>query len=616
MTAAYAFLAALAATPLVRLLARRYGLVARPKADRWHRRPTALLGGVAVFAATLPAILAYGQPPAPFPALGVAAVAVFFVGLADDLVALRPVTKLSLLIAAASVAVWGGVSLGWTDWAAVDSLLTIFWLIGITNAFNLIDNMDGACAGVGTIAAAAVAAISLFTPAAAAGVGVAWASGLGGALLGFLVFNFHPASIFLGDSGSLFIGFLLAGIGCVASDAVGSARYWLGAAPVLVLAVPIFDTTLVTFARKLSGRPASVGGTDHTAHRLVRLGFSETRAVLVLYALSALSGIAAVALVAGSSGFDLLAVGLALALALLAMALLGVRVYGGEDFSLVVKGRLRSLIIDFLARFHTFEVLLDLVLVAAAYYVSYTLRFESSTLAFFFPTFVKTLPIVIASHILSLLVTGAYGRLWRYFSVTDLVSLAKGVALGSGLSILLLVYLYRFENLSRGVLLINAVLLTTLLVLSRAVFRILPALGGGELTSLPRALVYGAGDAGEMLVRELSGNVQYGYQVVGFIDDDPWKAGKRVRGVTILGGREVFEKMLSEAPPEAVILSTGRIDAETIEAVSDACTRAGVPLFRFSYALSEVRDPRVARVRQAQGPDAAGAPRHTPGELT
>ncbi len=577
----------LAATPLVRLAALRRGFVARPTGDRWHRRPTALLGGVAVFLATVAAALAGGWPAAPFPAIGAGAALVFFVGLADDVLSLRPVTKLAWQIAAASLAVWGGASLGWTESLTLDALLTIFWLIGVTNAFNLIDNMDGACAGVGAIAAASVAAIALLGPGGPM-AGGAWAAALAGALAGFLVFNFHPAKIFLGDSGSLFIGFLLAGLTSGVAVAARPSRLSLVALGVLVLAVPIFDTTLVTVARRLSGRRASVGGTDHTAHRLVRLGFSETRAVVVLYVLTSLAGAAAVALASGSAAWELLAGVLVLTLGLLALVLLGVRVYGGQDYSVVLGGPVRQQLAGFLLRHHVFEVLLDVALIAAAYYVSYRLRFEAARWPVFFPTFLRSLPIVIASQVLALLVAGAYGRIWRYFGLTDLVSLAKGVALGSGVSILLLVYLYRFQNLSRGVLLIDAVLLFTLLALSRTAFRVLPRIAGGEDSSLRHAVGYGAGDAGEMLVRELENNRRYGYRLVAFVDDDVKKTGRRVRGVPVVGPSSGLPEVIERSGAGAVIVSSGRIDGDRLRDAASACRQAGITLLGFRLALEEL----------------------------
>ena len=576
----------LAITPLVRALARRLGFIAPPKKDRWHRQPTALLGGIAVFLATAAGAAWWWPLPAPLVVLALASIGVFVTGLVDDVVTLRPATKLALQIAAASAAVWGGVRLEWTGSLTADTLLSIFWFIGVTNALNLVDNMDGACAGVGAIAAGVVAAIGLIAPSGVEPHSM-WAAALCGALVGFLFYNFHPASIFLGDSGSLFIGFLLAGVTAAAEGAARGTGFPLVALPVLVLAVPIFDTTLVTVARKLSGRSASQGGTDHTAHRLVRLGFTEPRAVVFLYAVSMMSGVAALALVQGSSGWEILVIGLSVGLTLLAVALLAVRVYG-NDFFVLVEGRYRAGLVDFLLRHHIFELQLDLVLIAGAYYTANRLRFGAGQWALFFPGFLQSLPVVIACHIVCLLAVGVYGRVWRYFGITDLVPLVKGVGLGSLLSVLLLVYLYRLENVSRGALVTHAVLLTMLLAGSRLFFRLLPEMGGGAAGRAQSALVYGAGDAGELLVRELGNNRQYGFRLVGFIDDDPRKAGKRVRGLPVLGGKAALRAILDSGGAQAVIVSSDRLTPDTVDVVRAECLAAGVPLLRFRCLLEEL----------------------------
>jgi len=554
-----------------------------------------------VFLATVAGAAWWWSVPTPLLALAAASVGVFFTGLVDDLVTLRPATKLALQIAAASAAVWGGVRLEWTGSLTLDTLISIFWLIGVTNALNLVDNMDGACAGVGAIAAGVVALVGVVSP---SGVGPhsLWAAALCGALAGFLFYNFHPASIFLGDSGSLPIGFLLAGITAAAEGAAHSAGFPLVALPVLVLAVPIFDTTLVTLARKLSGRSASQGGTDHTAHRLVRLGFSEPRAVLFLYAVSVVSGVAALALVQGSSGWEILVVALLLGLALLAMALLAVRVYGGDDFSVVIGGPFRAGIVDFLWRHHIFELLLDLVLIAVAYYTANRLRFDPGRWVLFFPGFLQSLPIVIACHIVCLLSVGAYGRLWKYFGVTDLVPLVKGVGLGSLLSVLLLVYLYRFEDVSRAALAIHAVLLTLLLAGSRLCFRVLPEIGGGAAGPGQAAVIYGAGDGGELLIRELGNNRQYGFRLLGFVDDDTHKAGKRVRGLPVIGGKAALRELLASGGVQAVILSSDRLTRDTVEMTRDECRAAGVPLLRFRCLLEEIAPATTAAVAEIERP--------------
>ena len=281
-------LASVALTPAVRALARRGGIVAKPKSDRWHTRPTAMLGGVAIAIAVLGSLLLLPQTRENVIVMAASA-ALFVVGLADDFLHIKPYQKLigQLLGAAAVVAL--GLILPWTASYVVNVLITLFWLVGITNAVNMLDNMDGLAAGVCAIAAAFLA-INFYAgeqlPQALMLIAFA------GALVGFLVYNRHPASIFMGDCGSMFVGFFLAASVLAAGTGSGRSRSVAAvlAVPVLVLVVPIFDTTLVTLLRKLAGRPASQGGRDHTSHRLVALGLSEKHAVWMLYTFAFAAG--------------------------------------------------------------------------------------------------------------------------------------------------------------------------------------------------------------------------------------------------------------------------------------------------------------------------------------
>jgi len=282
-----AFLVAVALTPLVRAGARRVGLVAHPRADRWHRRPTATVGGIAVFAAFWTG-MAIVQPALvhAWPALWAASL-LFVVGLVDDAVQLPPLPKLAAQVAAAAFVVAHGLRLPWTASPLLDGAVTIVWLVGITNALNLLDNMDGLAGGI-----AAIGAVFL-TVTFALGDELPRAQMtmlLCGAVLGFLVYNVNPASIFMGDCGSMFLGQALAGIALLSQ--FGRSRN-LGSvviAPLVILVIPILDTSLVTITRKLAGRPVSVGGRDHSSHRLVALGHSERRAVIILWVIAALSG--------------------------------------------------------------------------------------------------------------------------------------------------------------------------------------------------------------------------------------------------------------------------------------------------------------------------------------
>src|SRR3954462_9406884 len=246
-----AFAASAALTPVCRELAKRYGFVAKPKADRWHRRPTALFGGVAIAAVTLGLGLTLGVSSPVAPLLLTAAMIAGF-GLVDDLMSLKASTKLIAQVTAASVLLLFGFRLQWVDSMIGDAMLTLFWIVGVTNAFNLLDNMDGLCAGTALVAGAflligmvgdgPVAAPALYLGA------------LLGATAGFLAYNIHPASIFMGDAGSLFLGLNLATLTLLARpNSTGrSGLVSVIVAPVLPLLVPIFDTTLVTALRLLS----------------------------------------------------------------------------------------------------------------------------------------------------------------------------------------------------------------------------------------------------------------------------------------------------------------------------------------------------------------------------
>jgi UDP-GlcNAc:undecaprenyl-phosphate GlcNAc-1-phosphate transferase len=212
----------------------------------------------------------------------------FFVGLIDDILHIKPYQKLIGQFIGVAVIIGFGLVLPWTNSEIFNIAITAFWLIGITNAINLLDNMDGLAAGI-----SAVAAFSLALGFSASGqpVELLLISIFIGALIGFLVYNFNPASIFMGDCGSMFVGFFLAS-SVLLNQVGGRSRGVVSilAVPALILFVPIFDTTFVTVLRKLWGRKASQGGRDHTSHRLVALGLSERAAVLMLYGFALLAG--------------------------------------------------------------------------------------------------------------------------------------------------------------------------------------------------------------------------------------------------------------------------------------------------------------------------------------
>src|SRR5581483_7570039 len=310
--------------------------------------------------------------------------------------------------------------------------------------------------------------------------------------------------IFLGDAGSLFVGFFLGGA-CVAGEYAYSRG--VGAVlvlPVLLVLIPIFDTTFVTVTRLVTGRPVSQGGRDHTSHRLVRLGITERQALAVLYTVSLLSGV--LALLTYRYGvtytFALLAV-LAVGLVVLAVHLSRVEVLrpgaAGAPRAIV------RLAADFPFKRQVATVAIDLVLIVAAYYSAYLLRFEGGFEAHR-AVFLATVGPVIVLQVSALQLFGNYRGLWRYTSLPDLLRLLRGVTAGVAATVLYLVFATRFEGACRAVFVLDWLLLVVLLSGSRVSFRLLGELLRPGREDFRRVLIYGAGDGGELTLRELRKN--------------------------------------------------------------------------------------------------------------
>ena len=287
------FVLTAALVPLIRVVARRMGwLLARPASDRWHRRPVYKVGGLAMCAALVP-LLWSASGDSELTCVLLLASLMFGVGLVDDCRPLHPVIKFGAQLGAASAFLAAGPipSIAGIPW--IDAGLSLCWIVLITNAFNLLDNIDGLSAGIATIASGCALASTLGSSAGAGGLVVGLAA-LAGAATAFLIYNWQPASAFMGDSGSHLLGSFIAGATLLsASQASEPLRQW----PVLVLllAVPIADTSLVIVTRLRAGVSPFIGGRDHISHRLVALGWSERSSVATLYGFAMAGGLVACA---------------------------------------------------------------------------------------------------------------------------------------------------------------------------------------------------------------------------------------------------------------------------------------------------------------------------------
>jgi len=271
--------------PAVRLLAHRFGWISRPRVDRWNAKSIALCGGIGIFLSYLAGIVCFIPRDFRLWSVPLAGCCIFCLGLIDDFIHIKPSSKLIGQIMCAALAIYFDNTFHFFHNELLNILCSFFWIVAISNAFNLLDNMDGLAAGVGIIASAFLTAVFFNEKQISL---ACLALTLCASLIGFLCFNFYPASIFMGDCGSLFIGFMLALLSMKTASLGGAVTAI--AVPTLVLSVPILDMAYVSITRIVRGQSVAVGGKDHTSHCLISLGLSEPRAALTLYVLASVSG--------------------------------------------------------------------------------------------------------------------------------------------------------------------------------------------------------------------------------------------------------------------------------------------------------------------------------------
>lgn len=538
------------------------------------------MGGPAiVLAALLPTVLLAGPVPSRvWLFFGAGAVGMAAVGLADDLAKLRPATKLIAQIACASLPVYAGLEIPRLH-PILSVVASILWIVGITNAMNLLDNMDGLSAGVAAVAAATLAVHGstwgnpMLTAAAAA---------LGGACVGFLLYNFHPASIFMGDTGSLFIGYSLGVLSLIDMKARPLAAMSSLVVPVFVFLVPIFDTTLVTVARLLSGRSPAQGGSDHSSHRLVSLGITERKAVVGLWTLAAAGGAASLALPRLPA---FLFAGLALA-AVLAVyyfgAYLGSLPVYKDDPAAISKARSAGfLLIDTFVAHKTrvVEVAVDALAICTSYLAANLLRWEGTLSDANSALVVRSLAPLLALRLVCFFGVGVYRSLPGSFSITEFLVVARGTALSSLSFVAFLVFSERFHDYSRAVIVLDAFLVVAAVSISRIATRsFAELLDPFREKRGRRVLILGAGQLGEAALRLLKYDRRVHWEVVGFLDDGPDKIGRHLHGKPVHGPLADLARILETKEIQEVVLAISSLDRDREREIRERCEQAGVVL--------------------------------------
>jgi UDP-GlcNAc:undecaprenyl-phosphate GlcNAc-1-phosphate transferase len=447
--------------------------------------------------------------------------------------------------------------------------------VGLTNALNLLDNMDGLTGGIALIAALYLAFLFIQHGDAQHTV---LALALAGAAAGFLLYNFYPASIFMGDAGSLFLGSALALL-TVHAHGQASNILSLVAVPTFVLLVPILDTALVTITRLLRGQSISQGGRDHTSHRLVILGLSERQTVLLLYLMASIAGGTAVLIEWFSYSLSLAIMPLVLiAFTLFTAYLAQVEIVSAEEGKRQqAQKRFTVLLSTLTYKRRLFEVVLDLMVISFAYYLAFALRYEFRLNDYLLGLFLNSLPIIVTATYTAFFFFGIYRGLWRYTGLEDLVHTAQAVACGTLLSMAGVSFVYRFAGYSRMVFIVYGLLLLFGVAGSRLSFRFFGLYLHGRRQEKIPVLIYGAGDGGEIVVRECRNNLHVRYRPIGFVDDDSRKRGRTVQGLRIFGGIDKLPEIIQRERVEGCIISSPSILANGhAEQIRSVCREQGL----------------------------------------
>jgi UDP-GlcNAc:undecaprenyl-phosphate GlcNAc-1-phosphate transferase len=568
-------------TPLIRSVAVRFSWITPPAQDRWGRRVIPRLGGAAMALGFLAAALVWVRSERGLLSLFAGLALISVVGLVDDVRKLPANTKLIAQLLIGCLVVLGGSRISLPQWTWLAIPLSVMWFVLVMNAFNLLDNMDGLAAGIGAIAAGFCAVHAAL---AQQWTVMALNAALCGSCLGFLRFNFPPAKIYMGDSGSHFIGLSLAALSLAGTWRHSTQLLSVLAVPTLVLAVPIFDTCFVTIQRLLHRQHPFVGGTDHISHRLAILGLSTRQSVMALYGVSASLGLLSV-ITANLNAPTTFAIWLLVvtALALFGRYLARVKVYRLAEKSpeptLVTSeavGRVTLIETMLVHKRRLLEIVIDFCLLSLAYVFAHLLRFEGVLSEDLQQLILRSLPVILVAKLSCLGGFGIYRGVWRYVGLPDFITIFKAITLSSVLSACALLYLWRFQGFSRAVFIIDWMLSILFVGGARVTERLLDewihaATGRGSLV-----LIIGAGDTGARVLRSLRYEGPTRYQVIGFLDDDVTKWGNRIQGAAVLGPRTRLAEVIQAQGVQEVFIAIGDPPGDLLEYVRDRCEANGI----------------------------------------
>jgi UDP-GlcNAc:undecaprenyl-phosphate GlcNAc-1-phosphate transferase len=605
---------ALFLTPWVMRLAVRVGAVDQPNERKTHLTPMPRMGGVAVLASFLLSLVVLWLVNRDLvshiwiwdresPLIGLALLSMLALGIWDDIRTLGPGRKFVAQLAIASLVYFAGFSIkfisfpntvGHLELDFFQYVATMLWIIGVTNAVNLIDGLDGLASGVGMIACLTIAPIAYLN----ADYGTAILAVLmAGGLLGFLRYNFNPAKIFLGDSGSLVLGFMLAVLSIKSSTKASTAFAII--VPMLALGLPIMETLLSMLRRFLksiypNGEASTLAvklktmflpDKGHIHHRLIAAGFSHRNAVLTLYVVSCVLGGGAFALSVVhdvTSSLILVVVGGAI--------FLGIRQLRYTEMAVLKNGILLPLYDrEFLNR-ETFQGFLDIFFIIVSFFAARQLAEWRSLDDLLTREFIVDTALVCLTQFTVLLLSGVYKRSFRYMGLREAVRTTKGVAQ----AVLATGFLFAFVvtpplNETIRTMVFDFYILLSCVVGSRISFRVLEHLSQPASKEGKQVVLYGAGMTGRLILDKIRSGKLPGLNPVGFLDDDPYLEGKKIHGFTVFGSHWKLQGLLRRMNIDEVLLVNDRIKPEILRRLEDVTRSHGMRLRKLSLTLEEMK---------------------------
>ena len=587
-------------TPLAAWIAKKVGAIDTPGERKVHTQPIPRMGGLAVVASAglLLGLSRVGAVPLgewEAPGLGVGIVwgllPIFVVSVWDDIRTLPPAPKFAAQFLGAGIAVWNGIVLPPVvhlfgepielGWLAV--VVSVFWLVGVTNAFNLVDGLDGLAAGLALISAGCLSAA--FFIAGRHEVGAATMV-IAGAIVGFLPWNFHPAKVFLGDTGSTAIGFTLAALALKGGSTLSAGFAVL--VPVLILGLPVAET-LVSMARRAvkrvnreSTEGLFAGDRGHFHHRLLLQGFGQRKAVLLLYAVAML--LAAVGLLSLFLQAQQTAL---LVVALVFAGLVGISRLGYDEFALLRKGTVLRLYEVPVLRKTFFTVFVDIVLVAVAVWISIGVKYDQWGIGPFRGMAVEMVTVLAPTMVAGLWMSGLYRGAWRLASLDNFLRLGLAVG-GSTLAGLALDRFLLGGSIPLTLFLIYFGVKAILSSATRVSYRVLYLIKRrAEATGRP-VVLYGAGSGGATALRELELNDVLTMNPVAFLDDDKGKVGVLVNGVRVVGPLERLPELARRHKGLTLIVASRKIGSGRLVLATRLCRESGVRLLRLELVFREL----------------------------